>query len=431
MNASNLKELLQYCYISNKAVLINGKHGIGKSSIVKQFGNENNLNVEILNLSLMEPSDLLGMPDVDKSQEHPRTIWLEPEWFQRIVDKAWPVNFTFEDLEFNDLEFKEVVINKFKNNIENIENIKRKDLNGLYCSYYKTTEGILSNQNNVRCEKSQKSILFLDELNRASPDTRQPALQLTLDKKLQCHELPYVDGKCTFIVSAINPSDLYQTDDLDTALLDRFLLVDLEVSVQDWLKYATSCEIIPSIIEFITENSDRLHFMPEEGKGSSPRAWEELSDILKNDIKNQIVLSGIMQGKLGKEVGSLFYVYYKKYNELFKIDDLLQIVFENSKKSIKEISDIIKEKTNDLETIRKHSLLNQLFVLATNELKSKEYNIMSLSLLSFLSSLNFEISLMFTKKLQNESPELYEDLASLDAKLNSKKFFSEIIKYTR
>ena len=47
MNASNLKELLQYCYISNKAVLINGKHGIGKSSIVKQFGNENNLNVEI------------------------------------------------------------------------------------------------------------------------------------------------------------------------------------------------------------------------------------------------------------------------------------------------------------------------------------------------------------------------------------------------
>ena len=122
----------------------------------------------------------------------------------------------------------------------------------------------------------QKSILFLDELNRASPDTRQPALQLTLDKKLQCHELPYVDGKCTFIVSAINPSDLYHTDDLDTALLDRFLLVDLEVSVQDWLKYATSCEIVPSIIEFITENSDRLHFIPEEGKGSSPRAWEEL-----------------------------------------------------------------------------------------------------------------------------------------------------------
>ena len=428
MNASNLKELLQYCYISNKAVLINGKHGIGKSSIVKQFGNENNLNVEILNLSLMEPSDLLGMPDVDKSQEHPRTIWLEPEWFQRIVDKAWPINFTFDDLEFNDLEFKEVVLNEFKNNIESI---KRKHLNDLYCSYYKTTEGILSNQNNIKCKKSQKSILFLDELNRASPDTRQPALQLTLDKKLQCHELPYVDGKCTFIVSAINPSDLYQTDDLDTALLDRFLLVDLEVSVQDWLKYATACEIVPSIIEFITENPDRLHFIPEEGKGSSPRAWEELSDILKNDIKNQIVLSGIMKGKLGKEVGSLFYVYYKKYNELFKIDDLLQIVFENSKKSIKEISNIIKEKTNDLETIRKHSLLNQLFVLATNELKSKEYNIMSLSLLSFLSSLNFEISLMFTKKLQNENPELYEDLASLDEKLNSKKFFSEIIKYTR
>ena len=65
MNATNLKELLKYHYISNKAVLINGKHGIGKSSVVQQFGKENNLFVQILNLSLMEPGDLLGMPDID------------------------------------------------------------------------------------------------------------------------------------------------------------------------------------------------------------------------------------------------------------------------------------------------------------------------------------------------------------------------------
>ena len=83
------------------------------------------------------------------------------------------------------------------------------------------------------------------------------------------------------------------------------------------------------------------------------------------------------------------------------------------------------------ETIRIKDLVNQLLVLAKDELISEKYNILSLTLISLLTALNFEISLMFTKKLQNESPELYEDLASLDAKLNSKKFFSEIIKYTR
>ena len=240
MNISNLKQLLKYSYISEIPVLINGKHGIGKSSVVKQFGNENNLHVEVLNLSLMEPADLLGMPDSDK--ELNRTIWLEPEWFQEIVDKAWPINFYFDDLDFNDKDFEKYI----KENIDISKIIKRKELNSLYCSYYNISSKkleLVKNQNFVSCKKSINSILFLDELNRANSDVRQPALQLTLDKKLQCHELPYIKGKSTFIVAAINPADLYQTDELDMALLDRFLLVNLEVDVNDWLKYGSTTQI--------------------------------------------------------------------------------------------------------------------------------------------------------------------------------------------
>ena len=429
MNISNLKQLLKYSYISEIPVLINGKHGIGKSSVVKQFGNENNLHVEVLNLSLMEPADLLGMPDSDK--ELNRTIWLEPEWFQEIIDKAWPINFYFDDLDFNDKDFEKYI----KENIDISKIIKRKELNSLYCSYYNISSKkleLVKNQNFVSCKKSINSILFLDELNRANSDVRQPALQLTLDKKLQCHELPYIKGKRTFIVAAINPADLYQTDELDMALLDRFLLVNLEVDVNDWLKYGSTTQINECILSYIAEKPENLHYIPEDItlKGASPRSWEELSELLKNDIRNSIVLEGIIKGKVGSYIGTEFYVYYKKFKDLFKIDDLVKTVFDNAKKDVSEISNILKEQTKNIDTIRKQALLNHLLILASTELESKNYNIISLSLISFLNSLNFEISIMFIKKLKNSDYEVYNNLVLLDEKINSKKFFNALVQYS-
>lgn len=428
MNATNLKELLKYHYISNKAVLINGKHGIGKSSVVQQFGKENNLFVQILNLSLMEPGDLLGMPDIDLNNERKRTNWVEPIWFQEIVDKAWPVINKLEDLEFNDENFKKHIISKNK------ETFKRSELNNWYCEFYNLDNSeirLLENQNKVHNKKSQNSVLFLDELNRASPDTRQPSLQLTLDKKLQCHKLPFVRGKQTFIVSAINPADLYQTDDLDIALLDRFTVVELDIDVNDWLKYAISINVNECIISYISENPEHLHNMQEEGKGSSPRSWCELSELLENNIENKIVLENTIKGKLGKEVGINFYVYYQNYNNIFKIENLVELVFNNKNKKINEISEVLKDKLHNIETIRKHSILNQLLLMSENELKNENYNIISLTLISFLMSLNFEISIMFAKKLKSENPELYSKLALLDEKLNNKLFFTNLIKYSR
>lgn len=428
MNATNLKELLKYHYISNKAVLINGKHGIGKSSVVQQFGKENNLFVQILNLSLMEPGDLLGMPDIDESNERKRTNWVEPIWFQEIVDKAWPVINKLEDLEFNDENFKKHIISKNK------ETFKRSELNNWYCEFYNLDNSeirLLENQNKVHNKKSQNSVLFLDELNRASQDTRQPSLQLTLDKKLQCHKLPFVRGKQTFIVSAINPADLYQTDDLDIALLDRFTVVDLDIDVNDWLKYAISINVNECIISYISENPEHLHNMQEEGKGSSPRSWCELSELLENNIENKIVLENTIKGKLGKEVGINFYVYHQNYNNIFKIENLVELVFNNKNKKINEISEVLKDKLHNIETIRKHSILNQLLLMSENELKNENYNIISLTLISFLMSLNFEISIMFAKKLKSENLELYSKLALLDEKLNNKLFFTNLIKYSR
>lgn len=435
MNASNIKILLKHAMIADDSVLINGNHGIGKTSVVKQFAKEQKMHLETLILSLKDPSDLLGMPGVDESGLNARTIWREPDWFQRIVDKAWPIEFTLDDLEFNDLEFKKYVLSSIDKLDKTTDKFNRNELNKLYSLYYNIDKTILhltSNQSNISCKLSQSSVLFLDELNRAFLDTRQVALQLVLEKELHSHKLPFVNGTRTFVISAINPSDLYQTDDLDMALLDRFLCIDMTIDTTDWLVYAGIVDISDVIRSFISENPDKLHYMPKNlSNGSTPRSWEKLSDILKTDIQSNVVLDGIISGKLGKDVGSLFYVYYKNYKSIIKIEDIVEFVFNIKDKSIINISSELKVYTEKIETIRKQDLLNQLISLAKEELKSENYNILSLALLCFLSSMNFEISILFCKQLKSTNTELYNYLVTLDNTINNKKFFIELIKYSR
>jgi MoxR-like ATPase len=431
MSIKELKDVLKYTYLSNKAVLINGKHGIGKSTVVEQFGKENNLYVEVLNLSVMEATDLIGNPYIEEYNSRKSTIYVEPYWFQKIIDKAWPLDNDINDLEFNDLELKNYILSAVGEECK----ITRFDLNKIYCDFYNLDNSelqLVSNQTNLINKKSMGSIIFLDELNRASQDVRQPALQLVLDKKIQNHKLPFINGKQTFIVSAINPSDLYQTYELDIALLDRFLIVDLKVDLNEWIDYAISINVDNSIIDFVSENPEFLHNINEENeKGSSPRSWVELSEILSNKIDNKKTLELIILGKLGRNVGLNFLNYYNNYSKVFKVENLIEITFKNNKKTIDEIADIIKNETVDIDTIRKQNLLKQLILLASKELETKEYNIMSLTLLTFLMSLNFEISIFFIKKLKIDNKPLYDSLVEYDNLINSKKFFLELIKYTR
>lgn len=429
MNATNTKFILNHAFKINGSVLINGKHGIGKTSVVKQFAKENKLYLETLILSLKDPSDLLGMPNVDDSDTNKRTIWIEPDWFQKIVDKAWPTKFDYSDLEFHDLNFQEFVSKKSKTIIT------RKDFNNWYCEYYDLDNRelqITKEQYNVHCKKSQVSVLFLDELNRALIDTRNASLQLVLEKELHSHKLPFVNGKRTFICAAINPADIYQVDELDIALLDRFLIVDMTIDVEDWLKYARSKEMKDVICDFISENPGKLHYMQKDNEnGATPRAWEELSEYLTCDIENDIVLDGIITGRIGKEVGSLFYVYYKNYKNIMKIEDIVEKVFNLKEKPISEISEELKIFIKSIETIRIKDLVAQLINLSSEELNSGKYNILALTLISLLSSLNFEISLSICKKIKVQDSELYSKLVKLDNSLNSNKFFSEMIKYSR
>lgn len=429
LQPKKVKHILEYAYNSDISVILNGLHGIGKSTAVEQFAEEKRLHLEPLFLSINDPGDLLGsqVPDYKNN----RSVWLEPDWFQNIVDLAWPKTFHFNDLEFLDKEFQEYV----KSNIES-NNIDRDLLNDLYISFYKKTQNILfltTNQNNVHCNLSKGSVLFLDELNRAPDETRQVALQLVLKKELQSHKLPFVKGKCTMIISAINPSDIYHVEELDLALLDRFLFIDMICSAEDWLRYATSKNLNDCLISYISENPSHIHNIDKKTTLScTPRSLEQLSKLLENKIDDSELLQAIINGSIGEEVGSNFYAYYKNWSSMVTIDNIVEIVYNYKRSGVNDISHIsenLKETVNKIPSPRKYALLDQNLSLCQEEFSSKKYNIFTFTILSLLTALSSEITIAFCKDLKVNNIDIFSELVEADKTINDYNFFRSLTKF--
>jgi hypothetical protein len=361
MDIQSAKEIIKAAALADDTVIMEGAHGIGKSNIVKQFASENEYHLEELFLSHQEVGDLIGIPHTLNSDGMTITTWSMPIWLQRMHKAA---------------------------------------------------------------AQGKHSVLFLDELNRAPIDVRQSALQLVLERQIHEHFLPAVNGTRTLVVAAINPASDYQVDELDPALLDRFLHVFVEADAPAFLKWGRKNSVNNIVLDFIGEFPDRLHWTPTDGGiGATPRSWAKLGDFMDNvkEIPEEILFQ-VMKGKVGSELASQFYSFYKNYVDVIKAEDIEAIVEDNkdSTETIEELAELITERMAKTEAIRKTEMAHQLA-----QRNMKKENI--LPFLVYMYSLEIEICVAFLKSYRKDEPELYKKLAAVDTELNDKKLFKRIV----
>jgi hypothetical protein len=338
MNIGKMKEIFEIAHQSKQSVKMVGKHGIGKSQIVSAFAKENGYHCEILQLPLMEEGDLMGIPVVSDENGTKVTTWAMPVWLQRINEA--------------------------------------------------TAKGI-------------PSILFLDELGRASVGIRQVALQLVLENRLQEHSLGEVNGLPTIKVVADNPSDEYDTAEFDAALESRFMSFNVESSIEDFLKYANKVEMLPVITDYLAEFHEKLHFQPDtdNDKGSDPRSWEALSDILKVN-KNDGLTYSLIVSKIGKTVGANFHHFYNNYVTVVKPEDIMKVIGEADIKTEKQQRAMAKKLgkiTKKIEIISAQELANKMKKLAAKGEISDQ------AVVVYVASLNLEAGAGILKSWKNSS----------------------------
>lgn len=272
-NSTQLEDIYKVACDTTVSVIVEGDHGIGKSESVYSFAKKNDFHVEPLFLSHQEVADLIGIPTLERdATNHALTTWSKPIWLHRMEEAA---------------------------------------------------------------KAGKRCILFLDELNRAQTEVRQAALQLVLDKQIHEHRLPktVVNGVAfdTFVVAAVNPADgFYQVDELDPALLDRFLHFKLHVNADGWLEWATSNNVHKTIIAYIANSKDKLYVKDENASiFPTPRSWVKLSELLKSyedkNIDNHALLYNLISGKIGHTVGAQFQTYYKENSVIVTVEDVKKL----------------------------------------------------------------------------------------------------------
>jgi hypothetical protein len=210
-------------------------------------------------------------------------------------------------------------------------------------------------------------VLFLDEINRATPEVMQCAFQLVLDRELNGNRL----HPETRIYCAINASSDYQVNEIDPALLRRFWTVDLEPTKADWIKWAGENDIDPVVIDFIKDNEAHLRHIGAMEPGKvypNPASWERLSKASTyaglaptehTGKSTPAGLYGLCMGFVGVEAAIAFTDYVKSIESQISAEEVLNDF------------DKIKGRVDKLTTEKKNALIERL----VNHCKDNEWTV--------------------------------------------------------
>jgi hypothetical protein len=171
----------------------------------------------------------------------------------------------------------------------------------------------------------KKTILLLDEITSCPKRVQVAAYQLILDRRVGQYTLP--EG--TFVIGLGNRED----DDgvyirLAGPLADRFEILEIDCDFKIWLNdFAIPQNIHPYVTNYLTFKPSALHTQKEDPESmvfATPRSWERVSNILKqdDDLSNPIVMHKIA-GNVGSAEAFQFAGYINDERSRISADDFL------------------------------------------------------------------------------------------------------------
>ncbi|MFR5169655.1 MAG: AAA family ATPase [Clostridium paraputrificum] len=263
-------------------------------------------------------------------------------------------------------------------------------------------------------KKGEEVLLFIDELNRCDHAVQQELMNLILNREINGYKL----DKGVNIIAAMNPSNRYegfyeseyQVVDMDPAQEDRFVWLQMESDIKEWIKWGmNNGNIHPDIIEFISTFPEYLHTPnSRESLKATPRSWERISKAYKlykakGSSYSINTLLNVVRGNVGESISTDFANYISNIkNPLISMEDL----FDHEVLPVELRADLLNES---------HS---RLYILAKNCLNYLGDNMKDSSIELFSDLLMIyprDLRLGIMKEIKKDYPKyLYEELLDCD-----------------
>jgi dynein-related subfamily AAA family protein len=162
-------------------------------------------------------------------------------------------------------------------------------------------------------------ILFLDELNTASPQMQAALFQLVLERKLGDYTLP--DG--WVIVAAGNRvSDRAAAQRMPTALRNRFAHVYVVADVDAWANWAVANNVAVEMIAFVRFRRELIHRMPagDENAFPTPRSLTKAAEFVDAPID---VRRDLIAAHIGDDCATEVEGFLQLYASLGSLEDIV------------------------------------------------------------------------------------------------------------
>jgi hypothetical protein len=163
-----------------------------------------------------------------------------------------------------------------------------------------------------------RGLLVFEELNRCPRYLAAPCLQLLTARRLNDYALPAGWLPCAAVNDA---SDGYQTDELDPALLSRFLQVKVIPEVGAWLAWARTQKLHQKICAFVEQSPDVF-----ADPVANPRAWTYAHNLLtawEQTAQEQSILATLLAGVLGERWALAFLQFFGNHRRPIQPEEII------------------------------------------------------------------------------------------------------------
>lgn len=272
MKLSSVARVVNHCVEVHRPVFLWGPPGVGKSDIVAQVAANSGRMFEDVRLSMMDPTDVKGFPVPNRDKgvmEWLPADCLPPMFIDKEVGKG-------------------------------------------------RTKTIQSVPNDT------KGILFLDELNSAPPATQAAAYQLILNRRVGKYVLP--DG-WDIVAAGNRDGDRGVTHRMPSPLRSRFVHIDVELNVDEWVNWAVENGVDPKVIAFIRFRTNLLHTYDAKTDPRSygcPRTWKFVSDLISAPVRLPAADElELFKGTVGDAAAAEFKAFLEVAEALPTIDEVM------------------------------------------------------------------------------------------------------------
>lgn len=283
----------------------------------------------------------------------------------------------------------------------------------VYATHHKLAEIKRAVANDTRV------LLFVDELNRCEHAVQQELMNLILNREINGFKL---QGEVK-IIAAMNPSNKYdeyrdsdyQVVDMDAAQEDRFVWVEMDSDLKEWIKWAMSKDgnIHNHIIEFLSTFPEYLHTPDSrEAIKATPRSWERVSKAYSLYDNNKEAYSfntlmNVIKGNVGISIATDFGNFVKNISSpLPSAEEIFREEFLPS-----EIRERVAKETHSKLYILSKNLLNHIEGIVEEKRLNKELDVFSKLLQEYPRDLRLGI---MKDIAQDASKELYNLLLDND-----------------